>query len=252
MTASEAPLEHPVLRLTLRNVVMLCVAVLAWAAVIAYARDMGNETGTMGLSGGEFIAMWSLMMTAMMLPAVVPVASLYALTIMSNRARRLTVFVAGYLIIWSVVGVPVYGALRVVDRHFADSATTMRFVSAAILAAAGLYQLTPIKAVCLRHCRSPLGQLLRYGSVKGPGRDLKVALHHAGFCLGCCWALMALFVGVGAMSLGWAVGIALVVLVEKVRPEGVTFGRIAGALLIVAALIVFAFPDLAMSVGGSM
>ena len=81
---------------------------------------------------------------------------------------------------------------------------------------------------------------------------MRLGVEHGLYCLGCCWALMALFVGAGAMSLMWAVGIALVVLVEKVRPEGITFGRIAGALLIAAAVIVFARPDLALSFGEPM
>jgi predicted metal-binding membrane protein len=81
---------------------------------------------------------------------------------------------------------------------------------------------------------------------------VRLGVEHGLYCLGCCWALMALFVGVGAMSLVWAAGIALVVFVEKVRPEGVAFGRIAGGLMIVAAVVVLVRPELAMSVGGPM
>ena len=87
---------------------------------------------------------------------------------------------------------------------------------------------------------------------RGLSGQLRLWIEHGLYCLGCCWALMALFVGVGAMSLVWAVGIAVVVLIEKVRPEGVAFGRIAGALLIAAAVIVFIRPELGVSVGGAM
>src|SRR5258706_15690952 len=106
MTTSVAPVERPVLRLTRESIVMFGVAALAWAAVIAYARHMGNGVGTVGMSLLEFMGMWSLMMTAMMLPAVTPVASLYLRTIVSDRSRRLALFVGGCLIVWAAFGVP--------------------------------------------------------------------------------------------------------------------------------------------------
>lgn len=238
MTASVAPVERPVLRLTRESIVMLGVAALAWAGVIAYARDMGNGVGTMGTSLLEFMGMWSLMMTAMMLPAVAPVASLYLRTIVSDRPRRLGLFVGGYLIVWAAAGIPAYIALQFVDDRVAASTATMRTISVVVLGAAGVYQLTPLKAVCLRHCRSPLGQLLHYGNVKGPGKDLKVALHHAGFCLGCCWALMALFLAFGVMNLWAMLGLAVIVFSEKLLPHGETIGRMVGVVFVVLALLV--------------
>lgn len=238
MTASVAPVERPVLRLTRESIVMLGVAALAWAGVIAYARDMGNGVGTMGTSLLEFMGMWSLMMTAMMLPAVAPVASLYLRTIVSDRPRRLGLFVGGYLTVWASAGIPAYIALRFVDDRVAASTATMRTISVVVLGAAGVYQLTPLKAVCLRHCRSPLGQLLHYGNVKGPGKDLKVALHHAGFCLGCCWALMALFLAFGVMNLWAMLGLAVIVFSEKLLPHGETIGRMVGVVFVVLALLV--------------
>ena len=224
---------------------MLSVAALAWAGVIAYARHMGNGVGTMGMSLLEFMAMWSLMMTAMMLPAVAPVASLYLRTIVSDRPRRLALFVGGYLIVWAAIGIPAFIALRFVDDRVADSTATMRTIAVVILVAAGVYQLTPLKAVCLRHCRSPLGQLLHYGNIKGPGKDLKVALHHAGFCLGCCWALMALFLAFGVMNLWAMLGLAVIVFSEKLLPHGETIGRVVGAALVALALLVATSPRVA-------
>ncbi len=238
MTASVAPVERPVLRLTRETIVMLGVAALAWAGVIAYARDMGNGVGTMGTSLLEFMGMWSLMMTAMMLPAVAPVASLYLRTIVSDRPRRLGLFVGGYLIVWASAGIPAYIALRFIDDRVAASTATMRTIAVVVLGAAGVYQLTPLKAVCLRHCRSPLGQLLHYGNLKGPGKDLKVALHHAGFCLGCCWALMALFLAFGVMNLWAMLGLAVIVFSEKLLPHGETIGRMVGVVFVVLALLV--------------
>jgi predicted metal-binding membrane protein len=199
---------------------------------------MGNGAGTMGLGMGEFLPMWAVMMAAMMLPAVAPVASLYARTIKTDRGPRLAVFVAGYLVAWAAAGVPVYIVLRVVDNLTGDSETAMRTIAVVALTAAGIYQLTPLKSLCLRHCRSPLGQLLRYASMKGPARDLKVALHHAGYCLGCCWALMILFVAFGVMNVWAMVGLAAVVVGEKVLAAGDRLSRVLGVTFLVLALAV--------------
>ena len=245
MTTLVAPVERPVLRLTRESIVMLGAAALAWAGVIAYARDMGNGVGTMGMSLLEFMGMWSLMMTAMMLPAVAPVASLYLRTIDSDRPRRLGLFVGGYLVVWAAAGIPAYIALRFVDDHVADSTATMRTIAVIVLAAAGLYQLTPLKTMCLRRCRSPLGQLLHYGNIKGRAKDLRVALHHAGFCFGCCWALMALFLAFGVMNLWAMLGLAVIVFSEKLLPHGETIARVTGAAFVVLALLVVTSPRVA-------
>jgi predicted metal-binding membrane protein len=252
VTAPAAQLERRALRLTPHGVAMLGVAALAWAGVVAYARHMGNGVGTMGLSLVEFVPMWSLMMTAMMLPAVSPVASLYLRTITTNRTHRLIMFVGGYLLVWSAVGIPAYVALRVLDHHLTDSRGELRILAALLLATAGLYQLTPLKGVCLRHCRSPLGQLLHYGNVKSPARDLKVAVHHAAFCLGCCWALMTLFVAFGVMNVWAMLGLAAMVVSEKLLRHGEAIGRLAGAAFIVLALSIAASPRVADNLVPSM
>jgi predicted metal-binding membrane protein len=248
--AAPAVAERPALQLTRQHLTVLGLAALAWAGVIAYARHMGNGPGTMGLAFGTFVAMWSLMMTAMMLPAVAPVGSLYirAMAASANRGRRLAVFVLGYLVVWAAAGIPAYLGLRLVDDHVATSATTMRVVAAVVLAAAGVYQLTPLKAICLRHCRSPLGQLLRYGNAKGRTRDLKVSVHHAGFCLGCCWALMALFVAFGVMNIWAMLGLAALVVGEKLWRYGEVIARVAGATFLALALAVAVSPRVAGAV----
>jgi predicted metal-binding membrane protein len=252
VSAPTAQLNRSGLRLTPQTIVILGVAALAWAGVIAFARHMGNGIGTMGMPVAEFVGMWSLMMTAMMLPAVAPVASLYLRTIASDRPRRVILFVGGYLVVWAAAGIPAYFALRLIDDHVGDSAGTMRTVAVVILAAAGIYQLIPLKAVCLRHCRSPLGQLLHYGNVKGRARDLKVALHHGGFCLGCCWALMLMFIAFGIMNVWAMLGLAVIVVSEKLLAQGETIGRLAGAAFVVLALLVATSPSVAHAVVPSM
>lgn len=253
-TAPLAPSAQPSFRLTRTTVTLLSLAAIAWVGVVAYARNMGNGRGTMGMPLGEFLPMWAVMMAAMMLPAVAPVGSLYARTITSDRGKRLSLFVAGYLLAWAVAGLPAYAVLRVVENVAGDSNTAMRVIAAVALGAAGVYQLTPLKTRCLRHCRSPLAQLLHYGSMRGPARELKVALHHAGFCLGCCWALMALFVVFGVMNVWAMVGLAALVVAEKVLRRGEAVGRLAGAGFLVLCVLVLASPSVAHAVvpDGSM
>jgi predicted metal-binding membrane protein len=245
VTAPTTQVERPAFRFTPSTIALLALATLAWVGVIAYARDMGNGRGTMGMPLREFMPMWGAMMAAMMLPAVAPVATLYSRTIKSDRLPRLTLFVAGYLIAWTAAGVPAYYALRVVDHFAGDTDSAMRTIAASTLVAAGLYQLSPLKSRCLRHCRSPLAQLLHYGNVKGPLRDLKVALHHAAFCLGCCWALMALFISFGVMNVWAMIGLAAVVLGEKVLPRGEAVGRLAGVVFLLVAILVLASSSVA-------
>jgi len=200
---------------------------------------------------GPFLGTWTVMMAAMMLPSATPMILLHRLGANGRVRTQLwsAAFVAGYLVVWASVGIVVWGAAIAASAIMMPEERALGV--AAILLIAGVYQFTPLKSTCLRACRTPADFLLTHWH-RGLSGQVRLGVEHGLYCLGCCWALMALFVGAGAMSLMWAVGIALVVLVEKVRPEGIAFGRIAGALLIVAAVIVFARPDLALSFGEPM
>jgi len=200
---------------------------------------------------GPFLGTWTVMMAAMMLPSATPMILLHRLGANGRVRTQLwsAAFVAGYLVVWASVGIVVWGAAIAASAIVMPEERALGV--AAILFIAGIYQFTPLKSTCLRACRTPADFLLTHWH-RGLSGQVRLGIEHGLYCLGCCWALMALFVGAGAMSLMWAVGIALVVLVEKVRPEGIAFGRIAGALLIAAAVIVFARPDLALSFGEPM
>ena len=248
MSVSAPAADRATFRLTPTTAMLLAVTAIAWAAAIARARELGNGRGTMGMPPAAFLGMWTLMMTAMMLPAVAPIASLYAQTIRTNRSGRVPLFVSGYLLAWALAGIPAYAALRVVDHVASNSDAAMRVIAVVALIAAGAYQLTPMKRRCLRHCRSPLAQLLHFGNIKGPGRDLRVAFHHAGYCLGCCWALMLLFVAFGVMSVWAMVGLALVVFAEKVGRHGDTFARSIGVACLALAVLVVVSPTVAREV----
>ena len=248
MNLSAPPADRVALRLTPTTAVLAALAALAWAVTIARAHALGNGPGTMGMAFAAFLLMWTLMMTAMMLPAVTPLASLYAQTIRQHRSTRVPLFVAGYLLAWALVGLPAYLLLREVDHVAGDSYTALRTVAVGVLIAAGIYQLTPLKTRCLRHCRSPLAQLLHYGNFKGRTRDLRVASHHAFYCVGCCWALMGLFVVFGVMNIWAMVGLAAVVLAEKVGRRGVAFARIVGVACLALAVLVVVSPTIAHAV----
>src|SRR6266498_3157237 len=191
-------------RLTPPAAGLLLLAAVAWLATVGQAAAMHGMTGAMGLGLAAFVGMWALMMAAMMLPSVAPVASMYQRSVRSYRALRLAGFATG-----------------------------------------GVYQLTPLKSRCLRHCRSPLSLLLHYGAYRGRLRDVRAGAHHAAYCLGCCWSLMALFVALGLMNLAAMVALAVVVLVEKLWVHGEVLARAVGVAALVLAVAAIWLPALA-------
>jgi predicted metal-binding membrane protein len=224
---------------------LLIVAAGAWAATIALARGMAGMTGTMGLGLAAFVAIWTLMMAAMMLPSVTPTASLYVRTFRDNRAVRIAGLVVGYLAVWAAAGLPAYGLAWLTGRLTGMHPGAAHILAVAVFAAAGLYQLTPLKDRCLAHCRSPLGLLLHYGSYRGKTRDLRVGVHHGGYCLGCCWALMVILIAVGVMNIAAMVGLAALILIEKVWRWGPLASRLAGIALLALAVATIWLPWLA-------
>jgi predicted metal-binding membrane protein len=206
---------------------------------------MAGMTGTMGLGLALFVPMWTLMMAAMMLPSVAPTASLYARTMQRGRAQRITGLVVGYLAVWAAVGVPAYGLAWLAGWLTGKHPSAAHITAVAVFAACGLYQLSSLKDRCLAHCRSPLGLLLHYGSYRGRWRDLRVGAHHGAYCLGCCWGLMVILIAVGVMNVVAMIGLAALVLVEKVWKRGPAVGRLAGAAALALAVATIWLPWLA-------
>jgi predicted metal-binding membrane protein len=155
-----------------------------------------------------FVGMWALMMAAMMLPSVAPVASMYQRPVRSYRALRLAGFTGGYLLAWAGAGIPAFLLTAFVAQLVNDHPAWATAAAAAVFASCGVYQLTPLKSRCLKHCRSPLSLLLHCGAYRGRLRDVRAGAHHGAYCLGCCWSLMALFVVVGVMNLAAMVVLA--------------------------------------------
>ena len=186
-------------------------------------------------------AMWWVMMIAMMAPSAAPFVLLYGKAMRHANASGSTAYVptafllAGYLSAWlafSVAAAVLQHALTVagvVSSGMLQS--TSRTFSALVLAAAGVYQLSPLKHACLARCRTPVAFLTRHWR---PGRlgAFRLGVHHGAWCVGCCWLLMALlFVG-GVMNVVWIAALALLVLIEKIAPAGPLVGRVSGGLLL--------------------
>jgi predicted metal-binding membrane protein len=187
------------------------------AAWVGFVR-LGMDSASLAV----FLVGWVVMMTAMMLPSAAPLVIVYG---RRGRARH----VLGYLLVWGAVGLPVYAIARAVDLMMVPSVAI-----ATVLAVAGAYQFTRLKNVCMRECRSPLDFIaMRWG--RGPFR---LGVEHGGYCVGCCWALMAVLVGAAAMSVTAAALIAALVFAEKVLPAGEWTARVAGFALFVAAIVV--------------
>jgi predicted metal-binding membrane protein len=199
----------------------------------------------MGLGLGTFIAIWALMMAAMMLPSVTLFASLYTRSFTEHRGRRLAALASGYLLVWSLAAIPAYGLAWLADRLLAGHPAGATALAVVIFAACGIYQLTPLKDRCLARCRSPLGFVLKFGSYRGRSRDLRVGLYHGAFCLACCWGLMALLVAFGLMNLAAMIVLAAIVLVEKTSPWGYRVSRVLGVAALVLAVVVIFRPGLA-------
>jgi predicted metal-binding membrane protein len=196
------------------------------------------------------IAMWWIMMIAMMSPSAAPAVLLYArvhrhaLAQGQNQDKLAPtgVFVAGYLLVWLAFSVAAAALYWLLEREAIVSATTMgsqsRWLSGAVLITSGLYQLSPFKNACLSHCRAPAEFLSRHWRPGALGA-LRAGVLHGTYCVGCCWMLMALlFVG-GVMNLVWIAALAILVLVEKLFPAGHWIGRAAGIVLIVWGGVTF-------------
>ncbi len=197
------------------------------------------------------LVMWWVMMIAMMIPSAAPMILLYARVFRHGQARGQISgalvptgsFAAGYLACWlgfSALATALQFALeRAALVHGMWMWSTNRWLTAALLIAAGLFQLTPLKAACLEHCRAPAAFLSRHWR---PGHlgAFRLGVVHGAYCLGCCWALMLLLFAAGIMNLVWIAGLAILVLIEKLAPFGANLARFTAVLLIGAGFYVAA------------
>jgi predicted metal-binding membrane protein len=226
---------------------LTALAAGAWAVTITLARTMGNGPGTMGLPLLPFLGLWVVMMAAMMLPSVAPVATLWTRLISGasagiGRAMRMSLFLSGYLLVWAAFGAVAFAALTGTGRLLTASPVAAKWLGVAIFLAAGIYQLTPWKDWCLRRCRSPIGALMYYVGFRGRSRDVRVGLHHGATCAGCCWGLMIVLIAVGVMNVAVMAALAVVIFAEKLWRYGKPFGQAVGAVLVAAGILAIWFP----------
>ncbi|MCB5179679.1 DUF2182 domain-containing protein [Streptomyces sp. SMC 277] len=227
---------------------MAALALLAWVLVLGQARGMGVEPGTMGLALPLFLVLWVVMMAAMMFPSVAPVAITWARGIGRRstgaaRAARLTAFTSGYLLAWTAFGLVTYGILAATGDLVAGRPELGRWLGAGAFLLAGLQQLGPLKDVCLRHCRSPMGQLVRYAGFRPRARDLRVGLHHGLYCVGCCWGLMLVLVPLGVMNVAAMAAVAVVIFVEKLWRLGPAFSLVVGVVFVALGVLAAVDPS---------
>jgi predicted metal-binding membrane protein len=233
---------------------LLMISVLAWSYVgyLAWTMepmDMAMHMAmphmqTWGrLDIGLLFIMWTSMMVAMMVPSAAPMILMFA-TI--NRRRReqhhpfvpTAVFLGGYILVWtgfSLLATLAQWGLHTAALLSATMVSTSPILGGLLLLAAGIFQWTPVKSTCLRHCRSPLGFLTTEWREGTRGAFL-MGLKHGSYCTGCCWILMALLFVAGVMNLLWVAAITAFILVEKLAPRGELIGRLAGGILFLCGL----------------
>jgi predicted metal-binding membrane protein len=225
---------------------LVTLAGLAWVYIAREAVLMPAHLGmampqARPWNGGEtagLVIMWIVMMIAMMLPSVAPVILLFANVSRRRRvegvlAAPVSVFILGYLLAWTT-----YAVLAALAQSLLHSAALLSptmasrspLLGGGLLMLAGVYQWLPLKGACLSHCRSPLGFFTTEWR-EGVSGALLMGFRHGSYCVGCCWALMALLFVAGVMNLVWVVAIAGFVLAEKVAPKGRLLGRITGVVL---------------------
>jgi len=239
-----------------RNVILvtlLGLAAVGWIVFLDQAREpmeMGMEQGmgpdlTMGGSWPLFAATWVAMMVAMMFPAAAPMVLLY------GRMRRqdpasVALFTGSYIALWFAFGAVAYLLSAAVESLASGSEwVSMNWgrVGGGLLVLAGVYQLTGLKDVCLRHCRSPLAFVMSHWRA-GRAGAVRMGLTHGLYCMGCCWLLFLVLIPLGIMNVAAMAAIAALVFVEKVAPWGRAAVRFAAPVLIVAGVAVLLRPEL--------
>jgi predicted metal-binding membrane protein len=226
--------------------VLLALAAVAWLVTDLRMAGMDAGPGTDPGAFGFYVSTWVVMMAAMMFPSIAPMVLTYRGLQAGRRAgtANTSLFVGGYLIVWAASGLLAYGALkagRSLDAGFLGWHSGGRWIAAGILAAAAVYEFTPLKDACLGRCRSPLGFLI--GSWKdGSGGAFRMGLEHGAWCLGCCWLLMLALFALGAMSLIWMIVITVLIGVEKLVPNRARGTTAVAAVLAALAVGVAAAP----------
>ena len=222
---------------------LLVCAAVAWLITISQAGSIGMG-GMAMLSAGLFLVTWLVMMVAMMFPSVAPMTLTFASFSRSRGEGYLpaALFVLGYIAVWTVSGLVPLAVQQAVTQIWMTPPSWLPRASGAVIIVAGIYQFTPLKDRCLRACRSPLGFLLTHNFSAGLPAAVKAGASHGIYCLGCCWALMAVLAVIGLMNIAWMAVIAAVFFIEKNGRRGELLPRAVGVACVLAGLAVAAWP----------
>lgn len=246
----------PILRQ--RNVILgllIAVCAVAWAWLAWQGAEMHRHASspmaspTMGMEAQFFVAMWMAMTVAMMFPTAAPMLLTFHKTQESKHRHRqsfvaIWAFLAGYMIVWFLSGVAAYigaTAFEAFASRLALSTETTNRLGGAILIAAGFYQLSPIKDMCLSKCRTPLSFIMtswREGIIGA----VQMGAIHGAFCLGCCWLLCAIMFPLGMMNIAVLATVTVIVFAEKTLPQVRLLARVTAMILVVAGAMLIAVP----------
>jgi predicted metal-binding membrane protein len=241
-----------------RNVILgllLTLATLAWA-VLVWQRTDANMDMTMassatGMRASVFLAIWVIMMVAMMFPPAAPMILTFHKVQADKRQNggafvSTWVFVAAYILVWTLAGVAAYvGALAIeaIAARAALSSATAARIGGAVLIAAGIYQLTPLKDLCLSKCRTPISFIMTSWR-DGTAGALRMGLLHGAYCLGCCWLLFVILFPLGIMNVGAMAAVTLIIFAEKTLPWPRIAPYAAAFALVLYGALVIASPQL--------
>jgi predicted metal-binding membrane protein len=223
--------------------ILLALAAVAW--FLSWVQSAGMMVTD--LSAPLFMAMWLTMMVAMMFPTVAPIVLAHRMVVLKRGEGIIPsmAFVGGYLGVWTVIGlVPLAGLLAFQTLARPLDARWLEVGAGGALVVAGLYQFTSWKSFCIKGCRTPLGFILTHDFGAGAPAAFRAGASHGLYCLGCCWALMAVLVVVGLMNLAWMAVIAVVFLLEKNWRHGVGVSKFAGLAVLTLGVAVAVFPEL--------
>jgi predicted metal-binding membrane protein len=237
-------------RATRLSLVLIGAALATWIVVVGRMRGMDAGPGTDLGDVGWYVGIWVTMMAAMMLPSAAPMVLLFDKVSAERRQRSLPavatwIFVASYLAVWTAYGLLAYGlyrGVRALDVGFLDWDRGGPYVAGALVALAGVYELTPLKNVCLRHCRTPLHFV--FGRWRdGIGGAIGMGVEHGAYCVGCCWGLMVVLFALGVMSILWMAVVAALIFAQKVLPYGHRLAPLFAAAFVAVGVWIATSPE---------
>ena len=259
LTTAGAPPVPPAIARQ-RNLILITLLVLAAVGWAVFLDEAAEPTGmgdmemagmgagpdlTMGRDWPLFMTMWVAMMVAMMFPAAAPMIVMYG-RMRHSDPPSVALFTGAYIVLWVVFGLGAYLLSAAVESAASDSEwVSMNWgrVGGGVIVLAGIYQLTPLKDICLRHCRTPLAFVMTHWH-EGRAGAVRMGLIHGLYCVGCCWLFFLILIPLGVMNAAAMLAVATIVFAEKVLPHGRAIGLAAALVLVGAGIAIAAQPSL--------